>query len=59
MCDWCHALKTALEATARAKTSAIKKRHIGIKSEPKMKVSRKFDGTIRRWTREHGWKDVT
>ena len=49
MCDGCHALKTGIEATARAKVRAIKRRHLGIKPEPKMKFSKRFDGTVTKW----------
>lgn len=59
LCEGCHIVKTGLEATARAHIDAIKKRHRGIKREPSIKVGRRFDGTRRRWTKEHGWRDVT
>lgn len=30
LCNWCHVLKTAGEATSRAKTTRIRKKHLGI-----------------------------
>jgi 5-methylcytosine-specific restriction protein A len=34
MCDWCHGTKTGQEATARAKTRAIKAKSLGMKKKP-------------------------
>lgn len=52
LCELHHREKTNREATSRAKADRIARRHIGVRKEPSIKVSRRFDGTVTRWNPE-------
>jgi 5-methylcytosine-specific restriction endonuclease McrA len=51
-CSWCHAEKTAADVAEKARTAAVRKRHLGIRPPSRMpgarssKLKKKIDGSV-------------
>jgi 5-methylcytosine-specific restriction enzyme A len=53
LCSNCHAAKTKTDVALKSRAAQTKKRMGSVRrDEPKMKLSKRFDGTITRWNPE-------